>query len=81
MVLKSLTSLKPFLVTWKGFPSGSLVKTLPAIEDMQVHSLSQDDPLEKRMATHCSILAWRSPWMEEPGGLWSTGSQKELDTT
>ena len=39
-------------------------------------SLGQDDPLEEGMATHFSILAWRIPWKEEPGGLWSTGSQR-----
>ena len=45
-----------------------------------VQSLSQEDPLEEEMATHSSILAWRIPWMEEPGGLQSTGLP-ELDTT
>ena len=44
--------------------------------EMQVLSLGQEDPLEKGMATHCSILAWRIPWTEEPGGLLSTGSQR-----
>ena len=39
-------------------------------------SLGQDDPLEEGMTTHFSILAWRIPWKEEPGGLWSTGSQR-----
>ena len=43
---------------------------------MQVSFLRQEDSLEKEMATHSSILAWRIPWMEEPGGLQSTGSQK-----
>jgi len=43
---------------------------------MQVQSLGQEDPLEKRMATHSSILAWRIPWTEEPDGLWFTGSQR-----
>ena len=42
----------------------------------QVHSLGWEDPLEKEMATHSSILAWRIPWTEEPGGLQSTGSQR-----
>ena len=45
-----------------------------------VQFLDWEDPLEKEMATHSSILAWRTPWMEEPGGLQSTG-RKELDTT
>ena len=43
---------------------------------MQVQSLGREDPLEEGMATHFSILAWRIPWTEEPGGLWSIGSQK-----
>ena len=43
---------------------------------MQVQSLGWEDPLEKGMATHSSILAWRIPWTEEPGGLQSTGSQR-----
>ena len=51
------------------------VKNLPAMQETQVQPLSQEDPLEKGMATHCSILAWRIPWTEEPGGLQSTGSQ------
>ena len=46
------------------------------MQEMQVPSLGQEDPLEKEMATHSSILAWKIPWMEEPGGLQSTGSQR-----
>ena len=52
------------------------VKPLPAIQDTPVPSLVQEDPLEKEMAAHSSILAWRIPWMEESGGLQSTGSQR-----
>ena len=52
------------------------VKRLPAMRETQVHSLGQEDPLEKEMATHSSILAWKIPWMKEPGGLQSTGSQR-----
>jgi len=52
------------------------VKRLPAIQETPVPSLVQEDPLEKEMATHSSILAWRIPWMEESGGLQSTGSQR-----
>ena len=48
---------------------------------MLAQSLGQEDPLEEGMATHSSILAWRISWREEPGGLQSMGSQKELDTT
>ena len=57
-----------------------MVKNLPAQEEMQVQSLVQEDPLEKEMATHSSILAWEIPWTEEPCGLQSLGLE-ELDTT
>ena len=49
------------------------VKNLPAMQETQVLSLHQEDPLEKGMATHSSILAWKIPWIEEPGGLQSMG--------
>ena len=52
------------------------VKNLTAMQEIQVQSLSQEDPLEKGMATHSSILAWRIPCREEPGGLQSKGSQR-----
>ena len=55
-----------------------LVKNLPVMWETWVLSLGWEDPLEKGMATHSSILAWRIPWTEEPGGPQSTGS-KELD--
>ena len=57
-----------------------MVKNLPATHEPWVHSLSQEDPLEKGMATHSSVLAWRIPWTEEPGGLQSMGG-KESDMT
>ena len=53
-----------------------MVKDLPVIQETWVHSLRQEDPLEKGMATHSSILAYRIPWTEEPGGLQSMGSQR-----
>ena len=53
-----------------------MVKNLPAMQEMQVQSLGGEDALEKEMATDSSILAWRIPWTEEPGGLQSIGSQK-----
>ena len=52
-----------------GFPVAQLVKNLPAVQETQVRSLGREGLLEKRMATHPSILAWRIPWIEEPGGL------------
>ena len=53
-----------------------MVKNLPAVQETQVRSLGHEDPLEKGMATHSSILAWRTPWVEDPGGLQSMGSQR-----
>ena len=50
-----------------------MVKNLPAMQETWVESLGQEDPLDKGMATHCSILACRIPWTEEPGGLQSNG--------
>ena len=52
------------------------VKNPPAMQETRVQSLGQKDSLEKGMATHSSILAWRVPWTEEPGGLQSMGSQR-----
>ena len=52
------------------------VKSLSAMQETQVQSLCEEDPLEKEMATHSNILAWRIPWTEEPGGLQSMGSQR-----
>ena len=52
------------------------VKELPAMQETWVRSLGWEDPLEKEMATHSSILAWRIPWTEEPGRLQSVGSQR-----
>ena len=52
------------------------LKRLPAMRETCVRSLGWEDPLEKEMAAHSSILARRIPWMEEPGGLHSTGSQR-----
>ena len=56
-----------------------MVKNPPAMQEMQetqFQSLGQEDPLQKEMATHFSILAWKIPWTEEPGGLQSMGSQR-----
>ena len=55
------------------------MNNLPAKQETQVQSLGQEDPLEKEMETHSSVLVWEIPWTEEPGGLQSRGSQ-ELDT-
>ena len=52
------------------------LKRLPLMRETWVQSLGQEDPLEKEMAAHSSILAWRIPWTEEPGGLQPMGSQR-----
>ena len=62
------------------FLGTQVVKNLPVMQETWVRSLGREDPLEKEMAAHSSILAWRIPWTEEPGGLQSMGSQ-ESDTT
>ena len=59
-----------------GFPSGSVVKKLPTKQETQVRSLGQEDPLEKEMVIHSSILAWEIPWTEEHAGLQSVGLKK-----
>ena len=59
-----------------GFSGGSVVKNPPAMQETRVQSLGQEDTLEKGMATPSSILAWRIPWIEEPGRLQSMGSQR-----
>ena len=53
-----------------------MVKSLPAMQETWVQSLGREDPLEKDMATHSSILAWETPWTEETGRLQSMGSQR-----
>ena len=58
-----------------------MVKKLPVMQESWVPSLGWEDPLEKEMATHSSILAWKIPWAEEPGGLYSTWGLKESDRT
>ena len=62
-------------VIWASVVAQGL-KHLPTMRETWVRSLSQEDPLEKEMATHSSILGWRIPWMEEPRGLQSTGLQR-----
>ena len=68
-----LTDFRPIMPSL----GAQMVKNLPAIQETWVQSPGWDDPLEKRMATHSSILAWRIPWTEEPGGLQSVGLQSQ----
>ena len=58
-----------------------MVKNPPAIQETQVRFLGREDPREEEMATHSSILAWEIPWTEEPDGLQSMGSKKQLERT
>ena len=60
-----------------GFPGGSVIKNLPAVQETPILSVGWEDPLEKKMATHSSTLAWEIPGMEEPGGLQSMVSQSQ----
>ena len=70
----SIQSLCPFF-NWVSLVA-QRVKSLPAMQETCVRSLSREDSLEKEMATHSSILAWRIPWTEKPGRLQSTGLQR-----
>ena len=76
----SLSSHLCLAIFQTGFPGGSVVKNPPAKQKTQVRSLGQEDPLERGMATHSSILAWEIPWTEEPGELQSMRLQ-ESDMT
>ena len=60
----------------RDFPVAQMVNNLPAMQETCVQSLGQEDSLEREMATHSSILAWRIPWTEEPGGIQSMGLQR-----
>ena len=83
-----LSSLSNYIKTiWQNYsqqgggPSqvAQMVKCLPAMQKTRVQSLGREDPLEKEMATHSSILAWEIPWTEEPSGLESMGSQRVIN--
>ena len=68
--------INSFLTDIMGFPVAWTVKSLPAVRKTRVQSLGQEDRPAKEMATNSSILAWKIPWMEEPGWLLSMGSQR-----
>ena len=69
-----------YIIGLQDFPSCSVVKNPPAMQETQVRFLGQEDPMEEDMATHSSILAWRIPWTEEPGRLQSMGLQRVRTT-
>ena len=76
--IPSFSSLSHLFLTQNMWASlvAQTVKNLPAMQETQIPSLGWEDPLEKEMATHSSILAWRIPWTENPGGLQSMGLQR-----
>ena len=69
-----LVNKNPDIYQRIGFLGGPLVKNLPGTQETRLQSLGQEDPLEKEMATHSSILAWEIPWTEKPDRLQSMGS-------
>ena len=73
---ESINSSALSLLSFMDFPVSQMVKNLPVMLETQVRSLVQEDPLEKKKASHSNILALRIPWAEEPGRLQSTGSQR-----
>ena len=76
MALSPDTPIPYFLQLLRASLVAQRLKHLPAMQETWVQSLDQEDPLEKEMATHFSILAWRIPWTEVPGGLHSMGLQR-----
>ena len=70
-----------YLNLYRASLAAQTVKSLSAVQETQVRSLGQEDPLEKEMVTHSSILAWKIPWMEEPGRLYSPWGCKESEMT
>ena len=75
LTIKIMTVFLYYIVFWASLVAQRL-EHLPAMQETWVWSLGREDPLEKEMATHSSILAWRIPWTEELGGVQSTGSQR-----
>ena len=73
---QALLHLIHSIILTVGFLVPQTVKNLPAIQEIWVWPLGQENPLEKETATHSSVLAWEIPWTEEPGGLWSMGLQR-----
>ena len=71
-----MADVKTDSIIYGGFSFGSVVRNPPAMQEMRIQSLSQEDPLEKEMAPHSSSLAWEIPWREEPGRRQSMGSQR-----
>ena len=75
-IRKKIIQLSVVILKERGFPYDSAVKNPPTTQEERVLSLDGEDPLMEEMATHSSVLAWRIPQIEEPGGVQSTGSQR-----
>ena len=75
LILSGFKSKSPFDLGLQASLMAQRLKRLPPIQETRVRSLGREDPLEKEMATYSSMLAWRIPWVEEPGGLQFMGSQ------
>ena len=69
LIWETYDKLHGFLPSYQGFPDGSVVKNPPAMQEMWVQSLGQEDAQEEKMVTYSSILAWKIPWTEESGRL------------
>ena len=80
LYLMNVKTTKVNKLVW-GFPGGSMVKKPPAMQETRVQFLDWEDPLEKEMVTHSSILTWEIPWTEESGELQSMGSQRVNSVT
>ena len=74
--IKNRHKIRNYIEHYRASLVAQTVQNQPAIQETQVQSLGWEDPLEKGMATHSSILAWKVPWTEEPGGPESMGSQR-----
>ena len=74
-LIKFIDGIKEDLHRWGACNIAQTVKNLPAMQETRIRSLDQGDPLEKGMAIHSNILAWKIPWTEEAGGLQCVGSQ------
>ena len=77
LYIKHLFLFASIILLWTSLVAQTL-KNLPAIQETQIRSLGEEDPLEKEIATDYSILAWRIQWTEDPGGLQSMGSQRVI---
>ena len=81
LIMLCYTHIHEYVHAWRASLVTQTVKNLPAVREPGVRFLGQEAPLQKGMATHSNILAWRIPWIEEPGGLQSLGLQSDTTET